>query len=159
MRPVDDSLPSEAHLLIPTLRGLLRTGFCTQMSPAALELPWHQKRIDLAALSAEHGIVLIELKVSAWRRAIAQAFVNRWCADASWVAVWHRAITPAVHSAASDAGVGLLIVVTGTVYPMVLPKPPPRGADPSVLRTTLREQGTRLRDLLGHAGEAARCTG
>ncbi len=78
--------PPERQLLLPTLRGLLRLGWATQMTSAGVEIPWHQKRIDLAFMQGD-DVVAIELKVDKWRKAVDQAFVNRWAAERSWVAI------------------------------------------------------------------------
>lgn len=152
------SLP-EGDLVTPTLRALLRLRLCNQMTPAALELAWHQKRIDMAFLAPGTGLTAIEFKVAAWQRAIDQAFMNRWCSDASWVAVWHHHISARTYAAAVEAGVGLLVVLRTTAYPLVAPAAPPPGASAERLAIGLQKRGTRLRDLLGRLGQESLCTG
>jgi hypothetical protein len=143
--------PPEAALMLPVLRAALRIGWATQMSPASTEIRWHQKQLDLGLMSGI-GLVVVELKVADWRRAIRQAFVNRWIAEASWVALWHETATVAAYDAAADAGVGVLVVTKRTAYPWLLPAPPVR-KDVSPIAEAIESSGTRVRDLLAGARE------
>ena len=127
------------------------------MSLAGTELPWHQKRLDLAIL-CESGSVAVELKVDNWRRAVEQAYINRWFASESWVGLWHAHVTPAAARAAADAGVGVLIVTRRTVYPMRSPARPPRAGIGGELRDVLIQQGVRVRDVLGEVRPRGRST-
>lgn len=147
-RPTCRSGPPEAALLRPTIRGLLRLGRVNQMSLAGTEMPWHQKRVDLAVMW-DRQTLAVELKVDNWRRAVEQAYINRWYADESWVGLWHAYLTPAAVRAASDAGVGVLVVTRGTIYPLQSPSRPPRPNVGGDLSETLRARGVRVRDLLG----------
>ena len=85
-----------------------------------------------------------------------QAYINRWFASESWVALWHAHITPAATRAASDAGVGVLIVTRRTVYPIRPPAPPPRADIGAELRDALEAQGRRIRDVLGEVRRRGR---
>jgi hypothetical protein len=125
------------------------------MSRASTEIRWHQKRLDLGLLSTE-GLIVVELKVADWRRAIRQAHVNRWIAKESWVALWHETASDAAFSAAVDLGVGLLLVTENTAYPWLLPAPPVRPDAESPLHDEIATRGTRIRDLLGQAREVHR---
>ena len=145
--------PPEAALLLPVLRGVLRMEWASQMSKAEIEVRWHQKRLDLALLSGHERLMAVELKVGDWRRAVDQAFVNRWAADSSWVALWHEKITGAAYDAAQEAGVGLLIVTKRTVYPALLPEPPVRPGEVTSVFESVMRGTTRIRDLLGGARE------
>lgn len=147
--------PPEAALLLPVLRALLRIRWTSQMSRASTEIRWHQKRVDLGVMS-DSGLVVVELKVSDWRRAVRQAFLNRWVADSSWVALWHDCITAAAVEAAREAGVGVLVVTRDTAYPLVKPGPPMRPGSESPVEEALLARGTRMRDLLGEAREVHR---
>jgi hypothetical protein len=135
--------------MLPVLRAALRIGWASQMTPASAEIRWHQKRLDLGLVAAE-GLVVVELKVTDWRRAMEQAFVNRWVARESWVALWHENITGGTYEAAREMGVGVLIVTRGTAYPLVAPGPPVR-EEVSPIQDEIFTRGTRVRDLLGHA--------
>jgi hypothetical protein len=121
------------------------------MTPAALEVPWHQKRVDLALTSRTLGLVTVELKVAKWRRAIDQAYVNRWASSASWVALWHECITLDTYAYASEAGVGLIAVTANTVYPLASPQPSPRPSGAERLSEVVENAGLRVRDLLSDA--------
>lgn len=147
--------PPEAALLLPVLRAMLRIRWTSQMSRASTEIRWHQKRVDLGFMS-DDGLVVVELKVSDWRRAVRQAFLNRWVAQSSWVALWHEGVTLAAVEAAREAGVGLLVVTRRTAYPLVKPGPPMRPGAESPVQEALFEHGTRMRDLLGEAREVHR---
>lgn len=142
--------PPEAALMLPVLRAALRAGWASQMSRACVEIPWYQKRLDLGLVS-DGGLVVIELKVTDWRCAIRQAFVNRWIARSSWVALWHESITCKTYDAAREAEVGILVVTRGTAYPWIEPGPPVRPDDGSPIRDEIFTRGTRMRDLLSDA--------
>ena len=148
--------PAEASLLLPVLRGLLRLGWVHQMSRAAVELPWYEKRIDLA-IAGRDRLITVELKVDRWRRAIEQAYLNRWVAEEAWVALWHAHVTPQAVQAAADAEVGLMIVTWRTVYPVQYPGLPPRAPD-AALDDALRASAASLRDLLSFASAYASST-
>jgi hypothetical protein len=148
-------LPPEAALLLPVLRALLRIGWASQMSRASTEVRWHQKRLDLGLVSGA-DLLVVELKVADWRRAIRQAHVNRWIARESWVALWHETATEASFAAASELGVGLLVVTENTAYPWLKPAPPVRPNVESPLHDEIATRGTRIRDLLGPAREVHR---
>jgi len=135
--------------MLPVLRAALRIGWASQMTPASAEIRWHQKRVDLG-LVAPDGLLVVELKVKDWRRAMEQAFVNRWISRESWVALWHESITSATYEAAREMGVGVLIVTRSTAYPLVAPGPPAREGV-STIQDQIFTRGTRVRDLLGHA--------
>jgi hypothetical protein len=121
------------------------------MSPAAMELPWHQKRIDLAFSSSGVGVISVELKVSKWRKAIDQAYVNRWASTYAWVGVWHECITKDTYTYAKSAGVGLLAVTARTVYPLSYPERSPRPDAADRFQHEIMLGGLRVRDLLTHA--------
>jgi hypothetical protein len=121
------------------------------MSKADIEVRWHQKRLDLALLSGDDRLMVVELKVGDWRRAVDQAFVNRWAADSSWVALWHERVTDAAYGAAQQAGVGLLIVTKRTVYPALRPDLPIRPGEVTSVFDSVKHGTTRIRDLLGGA--------
>jgi hypothetical protein len=55
-------------------------------------------------------LVGIEAKLSDWRRALAQAVLNRYCVDRSYVALWASKVSPEVVEAAMSFGVGVLSV-------------------------------------------------
>jgi hypothetical protein len=142
-------------MMLPVLRAMLRIRWTSQMSRASTEIRWHQKRVDLGFMS-DDDLVVVELKVSDWRRAVRQAFLNRWVAQSSWVALWHEGVSVAAVEAAREAGVGLLIVTRRTAYPLVNPGPPMRPGAESPVQEALFAQGTRMRDLLGEAREVHR---
>lgn len=147
--------PPEAALMLPVLRAALRIGWTSQMSRASVEIPWHQKRVDLGFMS-DGGLVVVELKVSDWRRAVRQAFVNRWIAHSSWVALWHDNVSLAAYESARESGVGILVVTRHTAYPWVTPGPPIRPDQQSPVRDAVFANGTRIRDLLGSARDTHR---
>lgn len=145
----DGPAPAEAAMLLPALRGILRLRWATQMTPIAVELPWHQKRIDVV-FATSLKVVALELKVDKWTKAIEQAYVNRWLADESWIGIWHASITSRTMREASEAGVGLLAVTSGTVYPLRRPGATPRPRPDHVYEAVVARR-TNVRDLLRHA--------
>lgn len=145
-------MPPERALLRPVLRGLLRLGWANQMSLAADEVRWHEKRIDLVVAPPGGGTLALELKVSDWGRAISQAYVNRWVADQSWVVVWHSRVTPRSFDAALEASVGLMVVTWDTIYPIIRPGSPVASLPHhGPIHDVLAIRRTRMRDLLGRA--------
>jgi hypothetical protein len=66
-------------------------------------------RTDLAFL-ASGELIGVEVKRTDWRRAIAQAFLNRCCVDRSYVALWCSKVRPAVLDEACRWGIGVLAV-------------------------------------------------
>lgn len=154
--PPNTGRPPERALLIPVLRAALRAGWAHQMALASVEIPWHQKRVDLGFVGVD-GLVTVELKVANWRKAIAQASVNRWAADLSWVAIWHEHASESAFNAAGSAGVGLIVVTADTAYPWLRPIPrQPSRSKSSPLMTSITDRGTRIRDLLSAAKEPSR---
>lgn len=145
--------PPEAQMLLPVLRGTLRLGWAQQMSRAAVEVPWHQKRVDLALSSTGFGVITVELKVSKWRRAIDQAYVNRWVCSSSWVGLWHECITHETYRYAHENEVGLLAVTANTVYPLIWPGPSPRPGGALRLEPNIAAAGLTVRDLLSRERE------
>lgn len=131
-------------------------GWADQMDFAGSEVPWHQKRIDLVILSDTVGVITIELKVRAWRRAISQAYINRWVSHQSWVALWHSYVTGEAYDLARAWNVGLLAVTANTLYPIVEPGSLPTSGDSLFLDNRLRSNRVRIRDLLGDAHRAER---
>ena len=134
--------------MLPVLRGLLRLTWFDQMTLAAAEVPWHQKRVDLV-LMRDEDVFAVELKVSKWKKAIDQAAVNRWASDSSWVALWHDCITADALAYAREAGVGILAVTANTAYPLTHPHRPTRTAAAPRLAAEVTARGSRVRDLLG----------
>lgn len=147
--------PPENDLLLPVLRGVIRLGWAGQMTPAAVEVPWHQKRVDLAVLPDASSLIAIELKVAKWRQAVDQAYVNRWASTSSFVAIWHQCITLDTYSYATSQGVGLLAVTENTVYPLLDAAPAPRPVAGGRLVQEVVRGRMRLRDLLSDARGAA----
>jgi hypothetical protein len=125
----------------------MRLGWIHQMSPAAAELRWYQKRLDLALVSISPQIapLAVELKVSDWGRAIEQARLNRLLTNQSWVALWRAG--PSVIRRARVAGVGVLIVTPRGVYPAQYPRLGTPATNTS-LEEQIRAEGQRVRDLL-----------
>lgn len=142
-------------MMLPVLRAALRLGWASQMSPASAEIPWYQKRVDLGFVSDDR-LVVVELKVADWSRAIKQAYVNRWVADESWIGIWHEHVSASTYDAARTSGVGLLVVTKETAYPWLTPGPALRPDDTSPLLQHIDAHGLRLRDLLGGAREVHR---
>jgi hypothetical protein len=55
-------------------------------------------------------VTSIEVKRTGWRRAIAQALLNRVCTDRSYVALWHTCVTLPVLDEARWHGLGVLSI-------------------------------------------------
>jgi len=141
------SRPAETTLLRPTLLGLLRLGWVSQMTPAETEVRWHQKRIDLAFVSSMPavGCVAVELKVDNWASVLRQARLNRILSPSSWVATPN--VSELQERRARSLGVGILLVTARGVYPVLYPA---RDAGrEQILIDAISARGRRIRDLLG----------
>lgn len=78
--------PFEAELLAPTMALFGDDGYAH-----AFEVPIGWRKIDLVAVAkGEQRWVAVELKVSAWKHALTQAYLNHVVADRSYIAIWHR---------------------------------------------------------------------
>lgn len=125
----------------------MRLGWINQMSLADTEVRWHQKRIDLAFVSADRdlGTTAVELKVNSTSRAIAQARLNQYAATTSWVATWAMP-SPSVLALATAQGIGVLLVTDRGAYPALHAAT----GEPATVSLTahLSEQQRRVRDLL-----------
>lgn len=66
-------------------------------------------RADLSVLS-NGRIYSVEAKLRDWRRAIAQAVLNRYWADRSYIALWHTVVTADIETAARRYGLGIIAV-------------------------------------------------
>jgi hypothetical protein len=114
---------------------------------ADVEVPWHQKHVDLAFLSKQEGIgpVAIELKVNSTSRAIGQAALNRYLTPSSWVATAATPSRPVLKSAFSE-GVGVMLVAERGVYPLLYPRVGRAHTD--ALIEHLHRRNCRVRDIL-----------
>lgn len=133
----------------PTLLGLLRLRWVSQMSLADTEVHWHGKRVDLAfALRPgyEAGpVAAVELKVRDTRKAIQQAALNRFLTPSSWVATWTPPSAPLLQLAESEK-VGIFLLAERGLYPVLFPA---RGEPlTDALQGALSERGRRVRDIL-----------
>lgn len=84
--------PYEAELLEPT-----RALFGTHRFLHAMEVPIGWRKIDFVATErCSDRWVAVELKISDWKEALAQANLNHLVADRTFVALWHRHLGPAM---------------------------------------------------------------
>jgi hypothetical protein len=139
--------PAESSLLRPTLLGLLRLRWANQMTLADVEVPWHQKRIDLVFVSpeAEIGCVAIEFKIDNWASALRQAHLNRLLTPSSWIAT--PRVTELQEKRARKLGVGVLFVTARGAYPLLYPTI--AVGRKGILHEVVSSRRRRLRDLLG----------
>ncbi len=64
-------------------------------------------------------LVSVEAKLGDWRRAIAQALLNRQMVDRSFIALWHERATAVVIEEAGRWGVGVLAVQGSEIREML----------------------------------------
>ncbi len=72
-------------------------------------------RTDLLFLDGAE-LVGVEVKRADWRRAVAQAVLNRYCFDRSYIALWSTVISDAVIAEARHRGIGVLSVSRQAVH-------------------------------------------
>lgn len=87
-------------------------------------------RVDIAYFDGR-DLVGVEAKLADWKRAIAQAVLNRVCFDRSYIALWHTLVSDAVVAEARRFGLGVLAVTKDTVD---VAKPAPRAQPGATLR-------------------------
>jgi hypothetical protein len=81
----------------------------------ALEIKSHGRaRTDVLVLQ-DKEVLGVEVKVSDWKRALAQAVLNRYCFDRSYIALWSTAISDTVIAEAENHGVGVIAVAEDSV--------------------------------------------
>lgn len=84
--------PFEAELLEPT-----RALFSERRYTHAMEVPIGWRKIDLVAAERRaNRWTAVELKISDWKEALAQANLNHLVADRTFVALWHKHLGPAL---------------------------------------------------------------
>jgi hypothetical protein len=112
----------EVELLAPVVNYFENRGF-----RAVREVAVAGRRADVVAVS-EDALLAVELKVSAWPRALRQAIAYQLWASGSYVALpFSRAIRAVRHRHRFEAeGVGLLAVLDGEVRTFVPASPSPR---------------------------------
>jgi hypothetical protein len=90
--------------IVDRLRQLGPTGFVGR------EIPTHGRaRADLAVV-IDGELTAIEAKITNWGRAIAQAVLNRFWADRSYIALQVRQVSDSVLASARKYGVGVIAV-------------------------------------------------
>lgn len=82
-------------------------------------------------------VVGIEVKKNDWRRAIAQAVLNRYCVDRSYIALWSDRIADPVVTEASAWGIGVISITREGVE---IISRAPRAQPERELRETVLEQ-------------------
>lgn len=89
-----------------------KTYFGTATAPArpAVEVRSHGRASIDACLHSDGLLIGFEAKLADWKRAIAQAYLNTYCVDQSYVVMWHDRMTRALVSEAVAYGVGVLAV-------------------------------------------------
>lgn len=66
-----------------------------------------RSRVDLCLYAADE-LIAVEVKKSDWKRVIAQATLNRYCVDRSYVALWLNRISDQLIAEARLRGVGVM---------------------------------------------------
>lgn len=95
------------------------------------EVPSHgHARADIVILMGDE-VIAIEVKRENWKRAIAQAFLNRYCVDRSYVAIWHVHVSAQVLRETRKRGLGLLAIADDGVR---IVRPAPKSRPKSILR-------------------------
>lgn len=88
-------------------------------------------RADLVLYNGR-DVTIVEAKLSDWKRAVAQATLNLYCADRSYIALWVSAVTDEVVAEARRHQLGVLSVSADTVS--VAMKAPPSQPIPDLRR-------------------------
>ncbi len=107
---------------------MLSEEFGTDCLTAAEVKSHGMARLDIVVLS-QSEIIGIEVKRRDWKRALAQAALNRFCVDRSYVALWTTTyIKEAVVTEAKRLSVGVIAVTNDTMQvvlqaPLSFPRP------------------------------------
>jgi hypothetical protein len=79
----------------------------------ATEVPTHGKARADIILMTPRQTVAIEVKRTAWQRALGQALLNRYIADRSYVALWAGVVSDRVVRDAASLGLGVIAIEPG----------------------------------------------
>jgi hypothetical protein len=109
-----DARPPEMALMAPLVSWLTTCRRLRDDTILVEELPWHGRRIDLAALSRSGITCSYELKVAHNRRAIEQSYLNGIAFDRSYLVTATR-LRDANFAQAQALGVGVLYVAFDTL--------------------------------------------
>lgn len=82
-----------------------------------LEVPLHNRIVDLAALDEEGNLVGVEFKLSDWKRALNQALTNKLSFNYIYVCVPKKRFIERLRAEAESVGVGIMVVdpTTGVI--------------------------------------------
>ena len=82
-----------------------------------LEVPVHNRMVDLAALDKKGNLIGVEFKLSDWKRALNQALTNRLSFDYIYVCVPRKRTVERFKAEAKRVGIGIMVVdpTTGVI--------------------------------------------
>lgn len=107
-------IPSTEAELTSLVCRLIASCFDVDDGPTT-ELTSHgTARADIALVCNGH-LLAIEVKRTAWRRAVVQALLNRLCFDRSYIALWATRVTDQVMHEAERWGIGVVAVYPGNL--------------------------------------------
>jgi hypothetical protein len=95
-----------------------------------------RSRADIVA-EMNGEVVAIEVKRTDWRRAVAQAVLNRYVVDRSYVAIWSSGVGPDVIDEARRRGIGVISLDDGGLE---IVEGAPRAQPDAGLREALRQR-------------------
>lgn len=75
-----------------------------------LEVPVHNRMVDLVALDEEDNLVGVEFKLKDWKRAIDQSLANKLSFDYTYVCVPKKRFVERLRFEAERVGVGIMVV-------------------------------------------------
>lgn len=87
----------------------------SQYKTVKQEVPFLSRCIDVILVDHNDTIISVEFKISKWRHAIEQAINHKLGADKAYICLPKRRITPILHNALEESGVGLLLFDEGSV--------------------------------------------
>lgn len=134
--------PQTETILVEHLMGNIYSIFGPD-SLVATEVRTHGRAFgDIVLVLGSGEVVVVEAKLRDWRRVVGQAFLNRCCADRSYLAMWHTRLEGPVVAEAEDYGIGIVSIGPQTT---ILRQAPPCTPEQG-LRSTVHE---RVRNILG----------
>jgi hypothetical protein len=125
---------TEAEIVLALLAQITKLG---DVSGWAAEVPSHGRSRADVCLVIDNAVWAIEAKRGDWKRALAQASMNRFAADESYVALWEGRIPAAAVTEARRCRVGIIAVSPADVV-VVLSSP--RGQPDATVRRRILER-------------------
>lgn len=83
---------------------------CPDASSLQREVRSHGRAQMDICYSNGANLIAVEAKLRDWRRALAQAYLNRYCVDRTYILLWNTSLDPAIRHEAIQYDVGVFLM-------------------------------------------------